>query len=121
MSFSHLVNVCFLLYNSSHNTKDRALLESNSSVVLFNVSGRELPAFSACFLTFTMYWLTYVLTLNTYLCPDLSQPMKILLISYSLLHTAEAAAVRLYSYLFLLLINLEVIIIQNSEFRIPHS
>ena len=72
MSFSLLVNVCFVLYNSSHNTKDRALLESNSSVVLFNVSGRELPAFSACLITFTMYWLTYVLSLNTYLCPDLS-------------------------------------------------
>ena len=72
MSFSLLVNVCFVLYNSSHNTKDRALLESNSSVVLFNVSGRELPAFSACLITFTMYWLTYVLSLNTYLSPELS-------------------------------------------------
>ena len=33
---------------------------------------RESPAFSACPFTFTMYRLTYVLSLNTYLCPDLS-------------------------------------------------
>ena len=51
------------LYNYLCNAEDRALLESNSSAVLPNVLGRELPAFPA-FLPGVSPLLTDVLTIS---------------------------------------------------------